>query len=65
MTQNNKFEEQIDHIGELYENIKEGLHQADTRFISFSKLEKCYSQLAELRDIACMAVKHIHQPKEN
>lgn len=63
-TQNKEFEDQIDHIGELYENIKQGLTEADAKFISFSRLEKCYSALSELRDIACMAVKHIHQPIE-
>jgi len=65
-TQNNEFEEQIKHIGELYHSIKIGLKCAAWgAIIKSSELEKCYSDLAELCDIARMAVKHIHQPKEN
>lgn len=61
-TQETEFNAQIDKIGELYENIKDALHSGA---YGNGIPDEAYTQLSELRDIACMRVKQIHQPNEN
>lgn len=50
----------IDHIGDLYETVKDVLHLVDTRFVNRVQTEGAYRALAELRNIACVKSQESH-----
>lgn len=64
-TQEKEFNEQIDRIGELYEGIKDNIRAIEFGYATIQDKTDVYVQLMELRDIACMKVKNIHQPNSN
>lgn len=64
-TQEKEFNEQIDKIGACYEAIKDALNESLYGFASKNKVESALEAVQNLRDIACMTVKNIHQPIEN